>query len=203
MTILTSPILPWDMKHVQLCEIWAGHEGGDVYPMTHGLNDGPASDLGNGLVSFPSLGAPFVVGSYVTITGTDNYDGDYIVQGVDGNSFSVYAAYVAETFDPPDEVVQSKIHPGCSFRVLEVRFHMDGVGDDEVFAIMLDAGNHAYNDITLDSQNMNGLTQYIFDWSEQKRFFNKTDSIYFTHTNTLERAWGLEVKYQVYNDISH
>ncbi|GAG83006.1 unnamed protein product, partial [marine sediment metagenome] len=24
MTILNSPILAWDMKHIQLCEMWAG-----------------------------------------------------------------------------------------------------------------------------------------------------------------------------------
>lgn len=199
MTILTSPVLPWDMKYVQLCEIWAGRADGG---MSHGMNDGPASDLGNGLVRFPIIGTAFSVGSHVNIAGSVNYDGDYIVQAIAAGSFDVYATYVAEAFNPPDEVVQPKIRPGCSFRVLEVRFHLSDDGDQEDFDIILNSGHNAALDVTLDSQNMGGITQHIVDWSKQKRFFNKTDSIYFTHANTLDRAWGLEVKYQVFNDIS-
>jgi len=193
--------LPWDKRHIQLCDFWCGKIDGDM--SINNLANSDAVDAGGGLVTIPTLVTPFVAGSYINLSGTTNYDGDYVIQAVGANDFTVYAPYVAEEFVGLGEVVTPKIRPGCSFRVLEVRLHLDDVGDDEAFEIILAAGNHAYNDITLDSQNMNGLTQHIVDWSEQKRFFNKTDSIYFTHANTLDRAWGLEVKYAVFNDISH
>ncbi len=56
-----------------------------------------AADAGAGLVgfSYTGTGPGFGGGDYVTISGTDSYDGKYLVDGDDGSLFTVTATFVA------------------------------------------------------------------------------------------------------------
>ncbi len=78
----------------------AGKEGSFTETLTDKTLDNEAAvDNGDGTVSMPSTGHTFIVGDYVVIADTDNYDGNHKVVGVSGaDDFEIVATYVAETF---------------------------------------------------------------------------------------------------------
>ena len=65
------------------------------------LNDGESAvDKGDGKVGLPCTGHGFKKRSYVTIHGTDNYDGEYYIdESSSDNEIVIEADYAAETFD--------------------------------------------------------------------------------------------------------
>ena len=71
-----------------------------------------AVDNGDTTVEIPSTLHGFSVGDVVTIAGTDNYNGTYVIQTVDENSFSITATFVAETFAVTDTVTARGIYEG-------------------------------------------------------------------------------------------
>jgi hypothetical protein len=80
---------------------------GDVYGYNADtINDaGVAVDKGDGIhVGIPITGHPFSVGDYVTIAGTDYFDGQRRVEGESANEIVVKATYIAETFSSTDTV---------------------------------------------------------------------------------------------------
>jgi len=199
MTILSS-ILNWDMKHLQMCEMWAAGTkaiGGWSFD-----DDVAAIDNGDGTVSLKLTAHGMVVGSHIMIAGTTNYDGCHIIAAADpeadSNHFSIGATYVAE-----DVQDTAKLHigiaPGVPFRVLESRLNLGAVGGGvEDYNITLDSGHHASLDGALVTTAMNAVDRSLDEWSDNKRFFNAGDAILYTYPNTGgPQTWGLEVKYAV------
>jgi hypothetical protein len=78
-----------------------------VIPRAGYLIDAAAAvDVGGGVVGIPVATHPFVAGQSVTITGTVNYDGAYVVLAGGGlNQVNITAAYVAEVFDGVDDTI--------------------------------------------------------------------------------------------------
>ncbi len=67
-------------------------------PAAVDLNAGAAVDKGGGLVGIPITGHPFQATEPVTIAGTTNYDGSYVVVSETTNEIVITASYTAETF---------------------------------------------------------------------------------------------------------
>ena len=68
---------------------------------TKGLDNAAAADQGGdpNVVRIPCTGHGYVVGNYVTITGSVNYNGTFeIVATSDADHFDIESAFVAETF---------------------------------------------------------------------------------------------------------
>ena len=70
-------------------------QGTDI---TKDLDNAAAVDKGDGTVGLPYTSHPFEVGEAITLTGTTNYDGEYLVIASTTNEFTITATYVAETF---------------------------------------------------------------------------------------------------------
>jgi hypothetical protein len=69
---------------------------------TKNLDNAAAADQGGdpNVVRIPCTGHGYVVGNYVTIAGSINYNGTFeIVATSDGDHFDIESAFVAETFD--------------------------------------------------------------------------------------------------------
>ena len=81
---------------------YEGHIYG--YNSTTINNSGTAADKGGGQVGIPITSHPFAAGDYVTIAGTDYYDGEHRVQSQTANEIVINATYVAETFSSTDTV---------------------------------------------------------------------------------------------------
>jgi len=64
-------------------------------------------NAGGGLVNLPFCLNPFKEGQSVRINGTDNYDGEYVLQdGTDGIRIQIIATFAGETFNGDETVVQ-------------------------------------------------------------------------------------------------
>lgn len=75
-----------------------------VYPKNVLIDNAAAVDVGGGVVGIPVTGHYFANGSSVTIIGTTNYNGTYVVQtGGTANQVNILATYNAETFDGTDD----------------------------------------------------------------------------------------------------
>lgn len=196
MTILCASIVPWNMRNIQLCEIKAA----GTKAMNNTLDNAAAVDAGSGQVTIPLTAHGFSALSHIGIRGSTNYNDSFELVSVATNTFNIYATYVAETF-AGTETVRPELHPEKFFRLLEARLHLSDTGKStgDTFSMILDSGQPAgaYHDITIDSQDMNGLTQDIGDFSNLLKFFNDNDMLYFTFANGNSRNWGLEVKYAV------
>jgi len=70
-------------------------------------NGGAAVNVGGGVVGLPYTGNPFVTGERVIITGTTNYNGDFVLQsGTTSSQLNILDGYVAETFDGTETVAK-------------------------------------------------------------------------------------------------
>ncbi len=63
------------------------------------LDAAPAVDAGGGLVTIPVTGHAYSASDYITIRGTGNYDGTYLIASVvAATSINITTTYVSETF---------------------------------------------------------------------------------------------------------
>lgn len=69
-------------------------------------DNAPAVDAGGGLVQIPITGTALVAGGGLIISGSTNYDGEYIIQAKATNSVTIYADFVAETFAGTENLYQ-------------------------------------------------------------------------------------------------
>ena len=68
------------------------------WPAAQNLDNAAADDKGGGLVGIPITAHPFVTDEPVTIDGTDNYDGNYVIVSETENEIVITATYQEETF---------------------------------------------------------------------------------------------------------
>ena len=160
------------------------------------LDNAAAVDAGSGLVTIPSTAHGFKVGSHIGIRGSTSYDGIYELIAVAANTFNIYAIYVAETF-AGSEMARPELAPGCHFRAMELRLHLDGAAAAENFVTTLESGLGDDFNVALDTKAMNALTDYVLDLYALRKFFNSDDMLYWTCANGNTNTWGLEVKYQL------
>lgn len=160
------------------------------------LDNAAAVDAGGGIVTIPSTGHGFKAGSHIGLRGGTNYNNIYELIAVAANTFNIYAIYVAETF-AGTETARPELAPGCNFRAIEARLHLDGAAAAEDFVTTLDAGLGSDFDVALDTKAMNALTDYVLDLYALRKFFNFDDLLYWTCANGNTNTWGLEVKYQI------
>jgi len=197
MPILSSSIIPWDLKNMDVCELIASGSAA----MNNTLDNAVAVDQGGGIVKIPCTGHGFVAGSMIGIRGSTNYDGTYEIidddPDSDSNAFTIYATYVSEEFSG-SETVRPELEPGVPFQVLEARLHLSAVGGAaENYVITLDSGHGSAFDIDLVTENMNAQADIDTDWTDTYHFFNDDDRLLFTYANSNGKTWGLEVKYAV------
>jgi len=202
MGILNSPILAWDMRNIQLCQMFAA--GTKAIGFSFDDNIAAIENAAAGTVSLKVTAHGMSVSSHIIISGTTNYDGCHIIQDAnpesDSNHFSILATYVAEDIQDTASLIIG-VAPGVPFRIIESRLHLGAAGGAvENYTITLDSGHPAaaYHDITLATNAMNAATQAIDDWSDKLRFFNTADLVYYAYPNTGgPQTWGLEVNYAV------
>ena len=195
MGILCTSIIPWDLKNLQLCEMKAA----GAKAMHNTLDNADAVDAGSGLVTIPLSTHGFSAYSHIGIRGSTNYDGTYVIQSVEDDTFNIYATFVAEEF-VGDETCRPELEPEMFFRMLEVRLHLSAVGGAaEDFTVDLDSGQPAaaFHDIRLATQAMAAENNYVKYWGDELRFFNNNDRLIFQYGNTNGKNWGLEVKYLI------
>lgn len=160
------------------------------------LDNLAAADQGDGVVRIPSTAHGFKAGSHIGIRGSTNYDGIYELVAVAADTFDIYAPFVAETF-AGTETARPELAPGCHFRAMELRLHLDGAAAAENFVTTLESGLGDDFNVALDTKAMNALTDYVLDLYALRKFFNSDDMLYWTCANGNTNTWGLEVKYQL------
>jgi len=154
-------------------------------------------DAGGGLIRIPSDLHGYKVGSHLGIRGSVSFDGIYEVIAVAANTFDVYGTFEAGYTFAGTETIRPELGPGCHFRALELRLHLDGASAAEDFVTTLDSGLGEDFDVALDTEAMNALTDYVLDLYTLRKFFNSDDVLYWTYPNAGTNTWGLEVKYQL------
>ena len=73
-----------------------------TWPVADTLDNAPAVNKTGGLVGIPITGHAFVAGEPVTIAGTVNYNGNFVIVSKTTNEIVITATYVAETFEITD-----------------------------------------------------------------------------------------------------
>lgn len=154
-------------------------------------------DAGGGIVTVPSTAHGFKAGSHIGIGGSVSFDSIYELIAVTANNFNIYATFEAAYTFAGTETLRPELAPGCHFRALELRLHLDGASAAEDFITTLDAGLGEDFDVALDTKAMNALTDYVLDLYTLRKFFNSDDLLYWTYPNAGTNVWGLEVKYQL------
>jgi len=77
-----------------------------IIPRTMLLDNAAAVDKGGGLVGIPLTAQPFSMGDAITIAGTTNYNGAYVVGATSSaDEIVIIKTYNAETFDGVNDVV--------------------------------------------------------------------------------------------------
>lgn len=169
--------------------------------MSGTLDNAAAVDAGSGIVTLPITGHGMASGSHIYLSGTTNYDGDYIVVATATNTVNIYATYVAETFGGT-EVWGVRVYPDSgktAFQLTEVRLHAAGGAlAAEAFTISLDSGLGSEYDVKVYEQDdMSAILDLIWSPSiDELSIFFPGDALTFAHTNTNSRTVGLEVHYR-------
>lgn len=93
--------------------------------------------------------------------------------------------------------VATTLAPNRTFRLMEVRIHLSGVANAENLTIKLDSAAGAAYDVTLKTQAMSGLTDFVWRASDgDPIMFTKGDEIDIAFANTATDTYGLEIVYQ-------
>ena len=85
--------------------------------------------------------------------------------------------------------------PARTLRLLEVRMHLSAAATQDTLTLTIDSALGAAYDSVLDSQDMTGLSEYVFRPTTPV-ILMKGDEIDFSWTNTDGRTFGLEAIYQ-------
>jgi hypothetical protein len=169
------------------------------------VDQGVSEALGNvNVVRIPATSHDFAEGSFVYISGTDNYDGMHKLVAVATDTFDIVAKYTAETFAISDTAT-FVLFPGRNFRLVEVRlFISNGSGvatavtTAESFTVDLDDGDGNAFDVNLRTEPMSGLSSNIWVLSENElRLFGDDDKIIFAFANTDANTVGIKVIYRL------
>ena len=185
----------WDRSQITVCEIIAS----GTKAVNNTLDAAAAVDATGGLVTIPLTAHGFAKGSMIGIRGSVAYNGVYEIAAVATDTCNIYATYVAETF-AGSETVRPELAPGVPFRMIESRLQLSAVGGAvENYVINLDSGHGSAFDTAIVTTAMNAVAQSLDLWDDKERFFNAADLVYFTYTNTNNKTWGLEVKYEILN----
>lgn len=168
--------------------------------MSGTLDNAAATDQGSGLVRIPITGHGIVAGSHVYISGSTNYDGDYVVAAVATDTIDVYATFTAETF-AGTETWGTRVYPDVgktAFQLTEVRFHAGGTLAAEAFTVTLDSGiGSAFDVVVYKQADMSAITDLIWSPSiDELSIFFPGDKVLLTHANTNGVTIGIEVHYR-------
>lgn len=111
-------------------------------------------------VAFTITAHQMPAGQTVSIRGTANYDGDYIIQLVpDANTIVVVATYVAETFNGTEKVFTGHMYiPVKEGIPRQFVYTATGVADEEVFVYSTSADNTEIQIFKVDA-NLNIISQ--------------------------------------------
>jgi len=92
--------------------------------------------------------------------------------------------------------LDTTLAPGEAFRIVEVRIHLSAASaTSENFTITLDSYAGDAYDVVLKSQDLNGLSNFVWV-PEDERYFHKNDELDFAWANTNTRTYGLEILYE-------
>lgn len=86
------------------------------------IDNAAAVNVGGGIVGIPVTGHAFVVGQYVALGGTTNYDGFYRVEAVSANQVNITAVYVAEAFAGAETIIRKYAFSGAETMLLDQDF---------------------------------------------------------------------------------
>lgn len=124
---------------------------------------GSAINRGNGRVGIPCTGHAFVVGMYIKISGSNNYDGYYYVDVLTSSSEVVVSAiYVPEVFDGTEEILTGDTDlPVKQGEVKEtiyiaegnvnesIPIYVDSVDEEMIEVAIVDVDNNVLADVSI------------------------------------------------------
>ena len=138
----------------------------------------------------------FKAGSYVWISGTDNFDGLRKIAAVATNTIDIYAKYVAETF-AGTETVKAAAYFNEPWELLGFRIHLsEASATSENLVVAIDSNNGTAYDVKLYTKDMNTLQDVRYRWSPAEPLGAK-DAVTFTWVNTNDKTWGIDVIYRL------
>lgn len=188
LAMATEKYVVWDQKYdVEGIIFLSGSS-----PFSRTLDNVAVSDQGSGLVRFTSTDHGYALGSYITLSGTTNYDGMYEIQARTSSTFDVYAVYVAETPDATDDIFSSfQTDKAYQFIGFELTFNTAPTTSENL-TVTKDAGEgSAYDTVPFD-QDMSGVTTWVCMFDVPIRC-QATDKLVFTYDNTDGRTYGIKV----------
>lgn len=124
---------------------WTLGAAATIIGVVQNLDNAAAVDAGGGIVTIPLTGHGYVVGEYVTISGSVNYNTTYEVVAVPGaNTFNITATYQAETFAGTEECVD--VIPD-EFDIHFINFEAVSAADTYELVLYRDDASVAANEI--------------------------------------------------------
>jgi hypothetical protein len=87
------------------------------------------------------------------------------------------------------------LDPGRAFQLEELRFHYSAAAANESFTVTLDSGEGSEWDVVVVSQSVNGLTDYVKEFTRPRPFANG-DKLKIAQANANLVVWGLEIIWQ-------
>jgi len=135
-----------------------------------------------------------VAGGAITLEGTTNYDGTYMILEVPTTTtLIVESVYIAETLTTTDLFTLTLV-PKQGFEWGGFRLHLNAASaTTENLTVTLDsgAGTDIY-DTKLYTKDMNGLQDIVYDIKNEPMQFDKLDEITFAWANSNTTTYGLE-----------
>jgi hypothetical protein len=166
------------------------------------IDNAAAVDHGTGMVRIPITAHGMTAGNMIRIAGSVAYNGIWTITSVDTNYIVITTTYVAETFAGTETYTTAfQIDPTTEdYMLVEARLTLSAASAAENYVIAIDSGDGAAWDCTLETNAMSGL---LFKDSElmssgKRKYLDGDDIVLFTHANSNNRTWGLELVYRRY-----
>ena len=151
-----------------------------------------AVNLGNGIVGIPSTDHQIPIGSKIEISGTVNYDGEYILHSLTTtNRLAIVATYKLEFFPPisnaakvqtGDILIPVKEGIPKTFKYIasgdineSLIIYSDSVDNDEIEVFVIDADDNILATVTILYEEDAGREPYLLDDLENYYCVLKTD----------------------------
>jgi hypothetical protein len=185
----------WNEKFYQIeKQLWSGTK-----KLNGTINNAAAVDNGDGDTRIPITAHGMSAGNMIRIAGSVAYDGIWTIISVSTNYIVIDKAYVAETFAGTETYTTcfKMVNTAIDYQLVEVRLTLSAASAAENFVISLDSINGVAWDCTLKTIAMSGLSFSDIEFTpDTRKYCDGGDVLLFTHVNTNNRTWGLELIYR-------
>ena len=185
----------WDERNFVLDKkYWSGTK-----KLNGTIDNAAAVDNTDGMTRIPITGHGMSADNMIRIAGSVAYNGIWTIVSVAANYIVINTAYVAETFAGTETYTTCfQIDPTTEdYELIEARLTLSAAAAAENFVISLDSDTGAAWDCTLKTVAMSGLLFSDVEFTpDTRKFCDGGDVVLFTHVNTNNRTWGLELIYR-------